>query len=92
MAALSALADIRDQQSGETKRCGFAVGDLSGATIIPLQESVAGNSLVGYQMMDFPVGDHDDGPDALEMALRMMIELWNKNVEQSMRRVTRLRP
>jgi hypothetical protein len=28
-------------------------------------------------MKDFPVGDHDDGPDALEMALRLMIELWN---------------
>jgi hypothetical protein len=23
------------------------------------------------------VGEHDDGPDALEMALRFLIELWN---------------
>jgi hypothetical protein len=27
--------------------------------------------------LDFPVGDHDDGPDALEMALRVMIDIWN---------------
>src|SRR5262249_47732262 len=44
------------------------------------------------QLMDFPVGDHDDGPDALEMALRTMIERWNTQIEESERRVTRLRP
>ncbi|HEY1602081.1 MAG TPA: phage terminase large subunit [Pirellulales bacterium] len=27
------------------------------------------------QMQQFPVGDHDDGPDALEMAIRMATEL-----------------
>jgi hypothetical protein len=27
--------------------------------------------------MDFPEGEHDDGPDGLEMALRIMIELSN---------------
>jgi hypothetical protein len=27
------------------------------------------------QLKDFPVGDHDDGPDALEMALRLASEL-----------------
>ncbi len=27
------------------------------------------------QLRDFPVGDHDDGPDALEMALRLMNDL-----------------
>jgi predicted phage terminase large subunit-like protein len=36
-----------------------------------------GTALLIQQMKDFPVGDHDDGPDALEMALRLMIELWN---------------
>jgi predicted phage terminase large subunit-like protein len=36
-----------------------------------------GTALLVEQMKDFPVGDHDDGPDALEMALRLMIELWN---------------
>jgi predicted phage terminase large subunit-like protein len=28
------------------------------------------------QLRDFPVGAHDDGPDALEMALRLAEELW----------------
>jgi predicted phage terminase large subunit-like protein len=36
-----------------------------------------GTALLVEQMKDFPVGDHDDGPDALEMALRLMIDLWN---------------
>jgi predicted phage terminase large subunit-like protein len=36
-----------------------------------------GTALLVQQLRDFPVGDHDDGPDALEMALRLMIELWN---------------
>jgi hypothetical protein len=29
------------------------------------------------QLQDFPLGDHDDGPEALEQALRLMIVLWN---------------
>ena len=36
-----------------------------------------GTALLVQQMRDFPVGDHDDGPDALEMALRLLIEIWN---------------
>ncbi|MEM6329109.1 MAG: hypothetical protein AAF790_02555 [Planctomycetota bacterium] len=28
------------------------------------------------QLRDFPLGAHDDGPDALEMALRMAEEVW----------------
>jgi predicted phage terminase large subunit-like protein len=36
-----------------------------------------GTALLVEQLKDFPVGDHDDGPDALEMDLRLMIELWN---------------
>jgi predicted phage terminase large subunit-like protein len=29
------------------------------------------------QLRDFPHGDHDDGPDALEMALRMAVWYFN---------------
>ena len=36
-----------------------------------------GTALLVQQLQDFPLGDHDDGPDALEQALRLMIELWN---------------
>jgi hypothetical protein len=36
-----------------------------------------GTALLVQQLQDFPWGDHDDGPDALEQALRLMIELWN---------------
>lgn len=33
--------------------------------------------LLVQQLKDFPVSDHDDGPDALEAALRLAVELWN---------------
>lgn len=36
-----------------------------------------GTQLLVQQLRDFPQGDHDDGPDALEMAVRLAIELWN---------------
>lgn len=36
-----------------------------------------GTKLLVDQLRDFPVAQHDDGPDSLEMALRAMIELWN---------------
>jgi len=35
----------------------------------------AGTRLLVNQLRDFPCGDHDDGPDALEMALRLAQEL-----------------
>jgi hypothetical protein len=40
------------------------------------------------QLQNFPLGDHNDGPDAL--ALRTMIELWNERIEASAGHVTRL--
>jgi hypothetical protein len=33
--------------------------------------------LLVQQLKDFPVGDHDDGPDALKAALRLATDLWN---------------
>jgi hypothetical protein len=39
-----------------------------------------GTALLVQQLRDFPAADHDDGPDALEMNLRLMIELFNKGV------------
>lgn len=36
-----------------------------------------GAKLLVQQLRDFPAGAHDDGPDALEMALRTLIDLWN---------------
>jgi predicted phage terminase large subunit-like protein len=44
-----------------------------------------GTALLVQQMRDFPVGDHDDGPDALEMGLRLLIELWNGKMKPPQR-------
>jgi hypothetical protein len=32
--------------------------------------------LLVEQLRDFPCGAHDDGPDALEMAIRLAEEVW----------------
>ncbi len=37
-----------------------------------------GTELLIEQMKDFPLGQHDDGPDALEMALRLAEETWRQ--------------
>jgi hypothetical protein len=37
-----------------------------------------GARLLVEQMKDFPLADHDDGPDALEMAIRLMAQLLNE--------------
>lgn len=42
-----------------------------------LRGDSTGARLLGEQLMTFPNGEHDDFPDALEMALRTMIRLWN---------------
>jgi hypothetical protein len=34
-----------------------------------------GCRLLVDQLMDFPLADHDDGPDALEMCVRLPLEL-----------------
>jgi predicted phage terminase large subunit-like protein len=44
-----------------------------------------GTALLVEQLRDFPVGEHDDGPDALEMALRLLIHLWNGKHSQENR-------
>lgn len=36
-----------------------------------------GTRLLVQQLQTFPVGDYDDGPDAMEYALRLAIHLWN---------------
>ena len=36
-----------------------------------------GTKLLVEQLQQFPVGSHDDGPDALEMALRLAMEIVN---------------
>ncbi len=36
-----------------------------------------GTRLLVQQLQEFPVSDYDDGPDALEMAKRLAVDLWN---------------
>lgn len=43
----------------------------------------AGGRLLVEQMKAFPHGDHDDGPDALEMALRLIVTLQGGTVDDN---------
>lgn len=47
---------------------------LSGGRI-KLKARSPGCELLVQQLQDFPIGDHDDGPDALEMAVRVAMEV-----------------
>ncbi|QDT70483.1 Terminase-like family protein [Planctomycetes bacterium MalM25] len=40
-------------------------------------------ALLVDQLREFPVGSHDDGPDALEMALRLAEEVWRTREDES---------
>ncbi len=46
---------------------------------VRLKRKSPGVQLLLKQFQEFPHSDHDDGPDAAEMALRLGIELWNKS-------------
>jgi predicted phage terminase large subunit-like protein len=42
---------------------------------LKMKSNSPGTALLVDQLRDFPAGDHDDGPDALEMALRLAEQL-----------------
>lgn len=46
-----------------------------------------GSRLLVAQLREFPLGKFDDGPDALEMALRAMINIWNNRRTKVARRL-----
>lgn len=47
------------------------LGPLLSAKRLRFKARSAGTRLLVAQLREFPLGDHDDGPDALEMALRL---------------------
>src|SRR5262245_58760586 len=49
---------------------------------LKLKGGSAGARLLGEQLRDFPVGEFDDCPDALEMSLRLMIDLFNTRAQR----------
>jgi predicted phage terminase large subunit-like protein len=51
------------------------LGPLLAARQLRFKRNSPGTSLLVEQLQTFPIGDHDDGPDALEMAIRMAGEL-----------------
>jgi len=54
---------------------------------IRFKANSAGTRLLVAQLRDFPTADHDDGPDALEMALRCMIDIHNGRARAPARRL-----
>lgn len=50
---------------------------------LTFRSASAGTRLLVNQLRDFPCADHDDGPDALEMALRLAQELLEERREEA---------
>jgi predicted phage terminase large subunit-like protein len=63
------------------------LGPLLAQKRIRFKGGHAGTRLLVQQLRDFPCGDHDDGPDALEMALRLMVHLQTGRREQGIGRL-----
>jgi hypothetical protein len=42
-----------------------------------MKAGCASTKLLVQQLQEFPVAEHDDGPDALEMAVRLAEELFS---------------
>ena len=53
------------------------LGPYLGQHAIRFKADSPGTKLLIDQLRDFPTADHDDGPDALEIALRVMIDTHN---------------
>jgi predicted phage terminase large subunit-like protein len=51
------------------------LGPYLSAKRVRFKSNSPGTRLLIEQLQEFPVGDHDDGPDALEMAIRLAGEL-----------------
>ncbi|MBX7164821.1 MAG: hypothetical protein K1X74_00610 [Pirellulales bacterium] len=54
------------------------LGPLLAERRLRFRAASAGARLLVDQLRDFPCGDHDDGPDALEMALRLAAQLQDE--------------
>ena len=55
------------------------LGPLLAARRIRLKNNCPSTKLLLHQLQEFPIADHDDGPDALEMAVRLATELLSNN-------------
>jgi predicted phage terminase large subunit-like protein len=51
------------------------LGPLLAQRRLRFRANSPGTKLLLNQLRDFPCGDHDDGPDALEMAVRLLNEM-----------------
>ncbi len=55
------------------------LGPYLAARRVRFKSNSPGTRLLVEQLREFPVGDHDDGPDALEIAVRLAGELLGQN-------------
>ena len=63
-------------RNGTNKRVRIRrLGPLLAARRIRLKSDCPSTKILFHQLQQFPVADHDDGPDAMEMALRLATEL-----------------
>ncbi len=51
------------------------LGQYLSARRIRMKSDCPSTRLLVHQLQEFPIGDHDDGPDALEMAIRLAADM-----------------
>ena len=65
------------------------LGPMLAARRIRLKSNCPSTQILYHQLQEFPIADHDDGPDALEMAMRLASELlapvWNDGLGNRLR-------
>lgn len=61
------------------------IGPLLAAKRLRFKAGSAGARLLVTELREFPLGDHDDGPDALEMALRLANDAQRPAQPETMR-------
>jgi hypothetical protein len=72
-AGIKALAHRGPDAQGIVRR----IGPYLSQKRLRFKTRSPGTELLIQQLRDFPVGDHDDGPDALWSAIELAIELVN---------------
>jgi hypothetical protein len=72
---------IRSEFRCRQKACFFGGAKIVAKGIIRFKGDSHGARLLVDQLRDFPLADHDDGPDSLEMSLRVMRHLVRPVVE-----------
>ncbi len=65
------------------------IGTYLGQRRIRFNAKSLGAQLLVQQLRDFPIGEHDDGPDSCEQGIRMLLHLMGESIDQGQPEILR---